>query len=402
MLSGDNNILGKAGEAKTRYDESAFKERLQTEVLGNYDVNTELNATTLKKEIERNLENSNVTNSELPLIVKNTKTNTAYLIDTDGTVMLYDEEAVARIKDKFYKTLQLAINAMPTSDSEIEIIIVNDFTESSEVIIDKNIKLNLNGKRVKMLNSINVNADCKLELNGTGILQGETSNLIINNGEVQIDGPELVGVDYCISNHGKTTLISGKIKCITESGRAINSGTAEINGGTIEASRYGFFGANFKMTNGSIISDKIGVAIYSGSTRGKINISGGSIEAGLNNTSDDACDGVVAYSNDDSLNCADITIIGGSISGKRCGVLVNTNSTLIIGDKDVAINSIPSIQGINNIGVSISTNATFSFYNGSIIGNANPPYRNVDNMRPGKTLIPVIESNGAYTAMYTN
>ena len=98
----------------------------------------------------------------------------------------------------------------------------------------------------------------------------------------------------------------------------------------------------------------------------------------------------------------DISIIGGRISGKRFGVFVNTNSNLIIGNQDVAINSIPSIQGLNNTGVGASENVTFSFYNGSIIGNVNPPYSNVDNMRLGNTVIPVIENDGVFTAMYTN
>ena len=124
MLTGDNNILTKAGETKTTYEELAFKEQLQIEVLGNYSSTTELNATTLKENIEKNIDNSNVTNNELPLIVKNTKTNTVYLIDTDGTVMLYDENAVARIKDKFYATLQLAINAVPTDNTKKEIITI--------------------------------------------------------------------------------------------------------------------------------------------------------------------------------------------------------------------------------------------------------------------------------------
>lgn len=235
-----------------------------------------------------------------------------------------------------------------------------------------------------------------------GILQGESSELIINNGELHINGPELIGVNNCIKNVGKTTLNSGKIKCFTGSGRAISSGTAEINGGIIEASKYGFIGANFKMTNGSIISDVIGVGIYSGSTRGKIDISGGNIEAGLNNTNDANCDGVVAYSNDDNQNCADISIKGGRIIGKRFGIFVNTNSNLIIGDQDVAISLTPSIQGLNNTGVGTSKNVIFSFYNGLIISKVNPPYSNVDNIRFGNNVIPVIENDGVFTAMYTN
>ena len=96
MLTGDNGILTRAAEAKTTYEESAFKEQLQTEVLGNYSKEMKLNNITLKENIEKNINNSSVINSEFPMIVKNTKTNTTYLIDDDGNVTLYDENAVAR------------------------------------------------------------------------------------------------------------------------------------------------------------------------------------------------------------------------------------------------------------------------------------------------------------------
>ena len=162
MLTGDNSILTKAGEAKTTYEESTFKEQLQMEVLGDYSSKIELNATTLKENIKKNINNSNVTNSELPLIVKDTKTNTAYLIDTDGTVMLYDETAVARIKDKFYATLQQAIDAVPTDNIEKEVILLKDITESVKVKANQIVTLNINKKTVNGASA----KDCVIETEG--------------------------------------------------------------------------------------------------------------------------------------------------------------------------------------------------------------------------------------------
>lgn len=169
MLSGDNGILRRTSESKTTYEEVAFKEKLQLEVLGNYNEKNELNPITLKENIEKNINNASVTSEIFPLTVENTKTNIFYIIEKDGEVFAEqsDERYVARIKSKYYEKIQTAINEASTDNGEKEIIIVNDFTESSKITIDKNVKLNLNGKKVTILNLINVNTDCKLELNGT-------------------------------------------------------------------------------------------------------------------------------------------------------------------------------------------------------------------------------------------
>ena len=237
-----------------------------------------------------------------------------------------------------------------------------------------------------------------------GVYEGDSSQLIMNYGKLEVDGPELIGNDYCIKNgSGIVYLKSGKIKCITGTGRAINGGKAEVSGGTIEGLKYGFIGKEFKMTNGDIISySSSGVAIYSGTERGRIEIFGGTVKAGLENTTIDNVDGIVVYNTDPTSNCADIIITGGTIIGKRYGVLVTTNSTLTIGSNNAEISSNPSIEGLNNVGVATISSVNFSFLNGEIVGNINPPYMNVDTMRNGKTSIPITNSDGKYIAKYTN
>ena len=148
MLTGDNGILQRAGQAKENTEETAFKEQLQLEVLGNYDKEFRLNSGTLKENIEKNISNSSVSGNELPLTVRNTETNKTYLIDRDGTVMLYDENAVARIKDKFYETLQLAIDEVPKDNSEKEIIVLKNTTENVSISANKNVLLDLNAKTI--------------------------------------------------------------------------------------------------------------------------------------------------------------------------------------------------------------------------------------------------------------
>ena len=82
--------------------------------------------------------------------------------------------------------------------------------------------------------------------------------------------------------------------------------------------------------------------------------------------------------------------------------LVNTNSTVTIGDNDIEVGSVPSIKGLNNCGIGTTSNVNFSLYNGEIIGKINPPYMNVDTYRTGKTTMPVTSNNGMYIAKYTN
>ena len=148
MLTGDNGILTRAGETKEATEEKEFKEQLQLEVMGNYNEEYKLNATTLKQDIENSISNSSVTGDEFPLTVTNTDNNKKYIIDSDGTVILHDENAVARIKDKFYETLQLAINDVPTDNTEKEVNLLKDTTENVNISANQKILLNLNTKTI--------------------------------------------------------------------------------------------------------------------------------------------------------------------------------------------------------------------------------------------------------------
>ncbi len=126
-------------------------------------------------------------NTKIPLIVKNTYSNTSYLIDTDGTVMLYDEKAVARIKETLYETLQAAIDAVPTDNKEREIILLEDVSENVNIPKNNNIILNLNNNTISSQSQVTIKAYGTLVLmNGT--VKSTEKNAFYNYGNTIIKG----------------------------------------------------------------------------------------------------------------------------------------------------------------------------------------------------------------------
>ena len=276
----------------------------------------------------------------------------------------------------FFDTLAEAVEATSSGDT---IKAVNDITDTSVVTINKDIIINPNGKTITMENYITVNNGCSLKVVGEGIIQRTTERIIQNSGIVIIGNEDsenlkIKGVDYCITNSGIVELNSGILECssvITQSkGRVINGGSAKIFGGKIIAHGYGFLGKDLEMTAGEIDSQYAGIGVYSPTDVATINISGGTIIA----RGEDA---IVAYSSTSTdQNRAEINISGATeIEAVRCGILVNTTSTVTIGSKTDPLNTTsPSISTSGQFGVSIGEEATFNFYNGVISGTDNPPY----------------------------
>ena len=81
MLTGDNGILQRAGEAKNNTETVSTKEQIQLEIMGSYGTDGKLDMNTLKT----NLEKIGATvNGENPLIV--TLNGRTYTIDSNGHV----------------------------------------------------------------------------------------------------------------------------------------------------------------------------------------------------------------------------------------------------------------------------------------------------------------------------
>ncbi len=82
MLLGDNTIINKATEAKTKMGTESQKEEIQLEVLGSYETNGEINVEKLKTNLQA--KGYTVTGNSLPLTV--TANGQEYPIDENGNV----------------------------------------------------------------------------------------------------------------------------------------------------------------------------------------------------------------------------------------------------------------------------------------------------------------------------
>ena len=121
--------------------------------------------------------------------------NTEYALRVEFD-LAYVTDAVARIGDTLYNTLQSAINHAVTDESQTTIVMLNDSAESVEIPSTKNIVLNLNGKTLSNF---------------------DNTNVIINRGVLHLFG--------------------GTVSSDAETNGAINNkttGTIDISGGTIE------------------------------------------------------------------------------------------------------------------------------------------------------------------------
>ena len=140
--------------------------------------------------------------------------NTNYNIEMDFTFS-YMIDAVARIDDSFYDTLQEAIDAVPTDGSETTIILINNTSEAVTIAQNKNIQLNLNNKI----------------LSNTG-----NTNVIVNNGTLRIYGGTITSdaiKNGAINNEATGTIIIDSIRVDVTGGRQVlynNGGNATITG----------------------------------------------------------------------------------------------------------------------------------------------------------------------------
>ena len=93
MLTGDNGILQRAGEAKEAQEKAKIEELLKLATLGGYDNNGALNANMIKQNILKELPEAEVLGNRFPLIVK--VKGYTYRIDGDKTIVaveLTDDE----------------------------------------------------------------------------------------------------------------------------------------------------------------------------------------------------------------------------------------------------------------------------------------------------------------------
>ncbi len=223
---------------------------------------------------------------------------------------------IARIGNRYYETLQKAVNAAPTDGTLTTIQLINNTTEYIDVNSNRNITFDL-------------------------------QNYTINSAVINGTGKPVVEIFS-----GTVRMSNGNIYSTT------NQGAVNVH-----------YGSTFIMTGGSIISTGQRQALYNNG--GTVSISG---TAYLRNTQSQRA----AVQNHDSRGT--ITITGGTIISEKYFAIQNEAGTLTIGSNDGTISTTsPVIQGstygVNNSNIvsfssppSNTTITNFNFYDGIIKG----------------------------------
>lgn len=223
---------------------------------------------------------------------------------------------IARIGNRYYETLQKAVNAAPTDGTLTTIQLINNTTEYIDVNSNRNITFDLQNYTIN-----------STVINGTGkpVVEIFSGTVRMSNGNI-----------YSTTNQG-----------------AVNV----------------HYGSTFIMTGGSVISTGQRQALYNNG--GTVSISG---TAYLRNTQSQRA----AVQNHDSRGT--ITITGGTIISEKYFAIQNEAGTLTIGSNDGTISTTsPVIQGstygVNNSNIvsfssppSNTTITNFNFYDGIIKG----------------------------------
>ncbi len=176
--------------------------------------------------------------------------------DANNTVYPFDllftfEEAtyVARIGNTHYGTLQAAINAVATNDTETTVVLLKNTSEVITVAAHKNIVLNLQSKTLSNdgVNPVITNRGTLKIMNG--VITSDSTQGVINNetgGFLDVAAGARIlatGTKQAIYNDGGSVVISdGSYLSATSNQRAAvqnqANGTMRILGGTIVSTRY--------------------------------------------------------------------------------------------------------------------------------------------------------------------
>ena len=233
--------------------------------------------------------------------------------EASGNIELYaqweDENAVAKIGNKTYASLQKAIAAVPTNNVETTIKLLKDTSEALTVAKGKNIVFNFQ--------------DFTISNSGTG-------NVIVNNGTI--------------------TIYNGKIQTNVAQG-AINNNS----------------GAKLTMTGGKIISTGGRQAIYNDG--GIAQISGTAYLSANAKIESNKNRGTVHNLNNGTLIITGGTIISTTENNINNTVAVSNEANMTIGVEDGTVNIHDiTIQG-KKYGIFSKNN--FNFYDGTVKGETN-------------------------------
>lgn len=195
--------------------------------------------------------------------------------EENGEITLYAQwvDGVARIGNTYYQTLQSAINAVPSDNTETSVELLANVSENLTVNANKNINFDFKN------HTITINTGCLIDNKGTinisngNLISNSTTDGAINNqssGKIVISGGRIImnnsGGKQALYNNGGTVEITGNAYLRSESkpGTATNvratvqntsNGKLTVTGGTIISSNFQAINNGATLTIGTLDGD---------------------------------------------------------------------------------------------------------------------------------------------------
>lgn len=237
-ITGDNGIINQANDAKEKTiiaEETEILEVALAYCTKNNASGTRIEAKALEEELNKNQKETTVTPDGEDLEVIFNDSQNKYMVYQDGTIeQIIDGLGNYLIGGKYYNTLPEALEMANEGDV---IKVLNDVTENSAIIIDKNITINTNKKKIHFSDyssNITINEGVSVNINGKGSITSDTGlSLIVNRGQLEINEVTIESSAYgmasatiSIRDNGTFIANDSNISAITAWGE-----TASINGG---------------------------------------------------------------------------------------------------------------------------------------------------------------------------
>ena len=284
----------------------------------------------------------------LNITIQNLEENTKYYIwvkDLVGNISEY-KTATTSIGNYSlnnggkYNTLAQAVENAAIGDT---INVIKDYTDTSDVNINKNLILNTNGKTLIRTKTIQIAEGTTVEITGEGTLTTEEEiNLITNNGNLNITH------EGTISNTN-----TGNSRAIYSAGKINKTGSGIISSTGTKAT---ILGRDINISNGKVIS----INSYGVSTSGIVNISNNAILEGTDNAlflvgtaTATISGGSLNASKYDGIytgGSSKLIISGGTITGKNAAIYHESTNTIEINGGNLI--------GTNLHGITISKNGS--------------------------------------------
>ena len=269
-------------------------------------------------------------------------------------------EGTAEINGTLYNTLQGAINAVPSNNTETTVKLLKDVSENITINANKNVNLNLQHFTVSntSTNAAVITNKGTLKISN-GILTSSSQTAVINNEQT---GTLIISGGQILATGNRQAIYNNK-------GTLEITGTAYINSKTSQrAAMINLAGGTATITGGTIISE--GQAAVENAGTMTIGIKDGNIDK-TTPTLQGATNGLTATTN--------VNLYNGTIKGKTTAIS-NENKIVDIEEGYEIVHGLEKINGTSYDTAYLGTSITITF--NATGGSLSPNYKKIEQGTP--------------------